>query len=84
MKNTDRATPTIPPRSDSTRLSIRSWRTSWPREAPIDSRTAISRWRMKPRAMSRLATLPQAIRSTRPTIPSSTISAVRNWLRRSE
>ncbi len=77
-------TPVRPPMADSTRLSTSSWRTSLPRVAPSDSRTAISRWRMKPRAMSRLATLAQEMSSTRPTMHISTIKAVEKSLRRFE
>ena len=69
--------PPTPPANDSSRLSASSWRTSCPREAPSDRRTAISRCRAKPRAISRLATFAQAISSTRPTMHISTISAVR-------
>jgi len=43
--------------------------------------TAISFCRMKPRAISRLATLAQAINSTRPTMHISTTSAVEKSLR---
>ena len=39
--------PTTPPATDSTRLSTSSCRTSRPRDAPSDSRTAISFCRMK-------------------------------------
>ena len=77
-------TPITPPMAESTRLSTSSWRTSRPRVAPSDSRTAISRCRMNPRAMSRLATLAQAMSSTRPTMHISTISAVEKSLRRLE
>ena len=55
-----------------------------PREAPSDSRTAISFCRMKPRAISRFATLAQAMSSTRPTMHISTMSAVEKSLRRPE
>ena len=41
------------------------------RVAPIDTRTAISRERCAERASSRLATLAQAISSTKPTAPIS-------------
>ena len=69
--------PTTPPANDSTRLSTSSCRTSRPRDAPSDSRTAISFCRMKPRAISRFATLAQAMSSTRPTMHISTTSARR-------
>ena len=56
--------------SASTVLSVSSWRTMRPRPAPSAVRTAISRPRAAPRASSRFATLPHAIRSTSPTAPS--------------
>ena len=70
------AIPTAPPTSERSTLSVSSWRTSCHRVAPIDSRTAISRCRMKPRAISRLATFAHAISSTRPTMHINTMSAV--------
>ena len=76
--------PSAPPAIDSTRLSTSSWRTSCPRVAPIDRRTAISRCRMNPRAMSRFATLAQAMSSTSPTMHMSTMSAVEKSLRSDE
>ena len=81
---TARPTPTTPPTNDSTRLSTSSCRTSRPRDAPSDSRTAISFCRMKPRAISRFATLAQAMSSTRPTMHISTISGVEKSLRSAE
>ena len=81
---TDNAMPRAPPMSDSNTLSVSSWRTNWPRVAPSDNRTAISRCRMKPRAISRFATFAQAISSTRPTIAISTTSAVEKSLRSGE
>ena len=71
-------------RTRARRLSTSSCRTSRPRDAPSDSRTAISFCRMKPRAMSRFATLAQAMSSTRPTMHISTISAVEKSLRSGE
>ena len=68
-------------RATSTRLSTSSWRTSCRRDAPSDSRTAISFWRVKPRAISRLATLAHAISRTSPTMHISTMSAVEKSLR---
>ena len=59
------STPTAPPAADSARLSTRSCRISRPRVAPMASRTAISRRRPLARESSRLATLAQAISSTR-------------------
>ena len=77
------ATRPIPPSSDSSKLSTINWRTSCLREAPIERRTAISFWRAKARAIIRLATLAQAISSTRPTMHMRTINAFeklfRNW-----
>ena len=70
--------------SDSNTLSVSSCRTNWPRVAPSDNRTAISRWRMNPRAISRFATFAQAMSKTRPTIPINTISAVEKSLRSGE
>ena len=66
-----RATPQAPPRAASTRLSTSSCRAISARDAPSAVRTVISRWRAVPRASSRLATLAQAISSTKPTAPSS-------------
>ena len=74
----------MPPAHERTRLSTSNWRTSRPREAPSDSRTAISRWRMKPRAMRRFATLAQAMSSTRPTMHIRTRSGVEKSLRSGE
>ena len=47
------------------RLSVSSWRTSRPRDAPSAARTAISRCRADARASSRLAMLAQAISRTK-------------------
>ena len=84
MADREAARPPGRPRSESTRLSTSNWRTNWPRDAPIDRRTAISFCRANARAISRLATLAQAISSTRPTMHISTISAVEKLLRSSE
>ncbi len=67
--------PQVPPRIPSTELSTSSWRTSRPRPAPSAARTAISVLRSSPLASSVVATFAQAIRSTRPTVPSSRSSA---------
>ena len=48
----------------SSRLSVRSWRTSRARVAPSDSRTDSSFWRVAARDSSRFATLAQTISST--------------------
>ena len=50
----------------SSRFSVSSWQTMRRREAPIDSRMPISRWRATPRASSRLATLAHPISRIRP------------------
>ena len=68
--------PASAPSTHSARLSTSSWRTRWRRPAPIASRTAISFCRDQARASSRLATLAQAISTTRPTMPASTSSGV--------
>ena len=62
-------TPIMPPMKERTILSVRSNCTSWPRLAPSACRTAISRWRVTPRARSRFATLAQAISKTNTTAP---------------
>ena len=64
------------------RLSASSCRTMRPREAPIASRTAISRSRAVARASIRLARLAQAISSTRPVVASSSHSGD-SYVRRS-
>jgi hypothetical protein len=51
------------------RLSVISWRTSRPRDAPSDRRMRISRSREAARASNRLATLAQASSSTTSTPP---------------
>jgi len=61
------ATPIAAPASARIRLSVRSWRTRRPREAPSAMRTLISRRRIVARASIRLATLAQAISSTNAT-----------------
>ena len=55
--------------ADSKTLSVSNWRIRSPRLAPRAVRMAISRWRPAARASSRLATLAQAIRRTKPTAP---------------
>jgi hypothetical protein len=72
--------PSTPPMPESTTLSTRSCRIRRPRPAPSAARTAISLWRSSARASSRFATFALTIRSTHTTAPSSTSSAVRNWL----
>ena len=80
--STLRITPAMPPAPASSRLSISSCRTIWLRLAPIAVRIAISRRRDAARASSRLATLAQAISSTRPTSHWRTIRGDANELRR--
>ena len=53
-----------PPSKASSRLSARSWRKSCQRPAPSAVLIAISRCRPTPRAISRLATFAQAMKST--------------------
>src|SRR5713226_1978155 len=67
-----RVSPSVPPTSESSMLSVRSWRTMRRRPAPSAVRMAISRRRATARASRRLATLAQAISRTRPTTASST------------
>ena len=71
------STPSPPPITASSTLSVSSWRTSTPRPAPSAARIASSRARTVARAISRLATFATTISSTQSTAPSSTISGVR-------
>ena len=66
--------PPAPPRRESNRLSVITWRTRRAPDAPSAARTAISRWRVLARARRRFATLAQAISSTRLTAPSNSSS----------
>ena len=61
------ARPAAPPAADSTRLSVRSCRTSRVRLPPSAARIVSSRWRAAPRESSRFAMFAQAISSTRAT-----------------
>ena len=61
------ARPAAPPAADSTRLSVRSCRTSRARLLPSAARIVSSRWRAAPRESSRFATFAQAMSSTRAT-----------------
>ncbi len=63
------AIPSAPPASDSTVLSVSSWRTMRPRLAPSAARIPNSRWRAVERASSRPATFAHAISNTRITAP---------------
>ena len=56
-----------PPSSESSALSVSSWRISRLRPLPIDRRTAISRCRADARASMRLATFAQATSRISPT-----------------
>ena len=81
-----RPTPSAPPTSASSTLSVSNCRTMVRPDAPSARRIASSRWRAVPRARSRLATLAQAISSTNPTAPSiiqsvALVSAFRKLLR---
>ena len=69
--------PAISPPAASSALSTSSCRTMRPRLAPIAARIAISRSRMVARASSMLATLQQAITSSRLTAPNSVYSTAR-------
>ena len=66
------AKPSVPPAKAINMLSVSSWRMRRTREAPIATRTAISRPRELPRARNKLATLAHAISSTKPIAPSRT------------
>ena len=63
------ASPTSPPASDSTTLSVSSCRMIRPREPPIAARIAISRRRPVARTSSRFATFAHAMSSTKLTAP---------------
>jgi hypothetical protein len=65
--STRRAGRRLPPRA-STKASVSSCRTTWPRPAPMASRMATSFRRPAPRASSMFARFRQAITSTRPDI----------------
>ena len=65
------SSPKIPPARPSSVFSVRSWRTSRARPAPIAVRSAISRRRDADRDSSRFATFAEAISSTKPTAPNS-------------
>ena len=78
------AAPSSGARTASSRLSASSCRTSRQRDAPIASRTAISRSRTLARASSRFARFAHAISSTRPVVASSSQSGVSYWRRRPE
>jgi hypothetical protein len=68
------ATPKIPPKKESSRLSVRNWRKMRPRPAPRAARIATSVWRDAARANSSAATLAQAINNTNPTAACSSNS----------
>ena len=62
------ATPAAPPAVAMSRLSVKSWRISRVRFAPMARRTPISRCRASPRATSKPARLAHAITKTKPTM----------------
>ena len=65
-----KTTPTTPPQTASSALSVSSCRTSRPRPAPSAARIASSRSRPSIRASVRLATFAHAISRTMPVMPS--------------
>ena len=71
LRNGAIARPTAAASRPSRTLSISNCVMMRLRLAPIDNRTAISRWRLVARASSRFAVLAQAMSSSNPTIPSS-------------
>ena len=75
--NSGTRSPAAAPREAKTTLSARSCRTSRSRPAPSAARIVNSRWRRAARATSRLATLAQAISSTKLTAPSRMSSSGR-------
>src|SRR5437588_168334 len=76
--------PSRAPAQETSRHSVKSWRTSRPRDAPSALRTAISLLREAARASIRLARLAEAISNTSPTMPIRTASGLPNWVRSSE
>ena len=78
-----KASPNPPPASANTTLSVKSWRNIRPRDAPSETRSAISLERATDRESNRLATLAQAISSTKPTAHNSNISLRRTSCTRS-
>ena len=70
--------PSAHPMADSTRLSVSSWRMTRRRPAPSAARMASSRVRTVARASSRLATLAQQMRSTKPTTARKSIDVSRS------
>ncbi len=71
--------PSTPPIDESSTLSTSSCRMIRQRLAPSDTRTAISRDRRVARPSRRLATLAQAISSTKTTAPISERKMSRSW-----
>ncbi len=65
--------PPAPPKSESSSPSVSSCRTKRPRLAPSDKRIATSRRRAAPRAKSMFARFRQAMSSTAPDMPMSTM-----------
>ena len=69
--------PSTPPASESSTLSVSNCPTMRLRPAPSAARIAISRRRIVARASNKFATFAHAISSTQPTAPSNTSSDVR-------
>ena len=72
--------PSTPPATDSSTLSVSSCRMMRPRDPPIAARIAISLRRPVARTSSRFATFEQAIRRTKLTAPPRTSSEDRTFL----
>src|SRR2546429_4297443 len=64
-----RKSPTVPPASERSTVSARIWRSTAARLAPSDVRIAISFFRARVLASTRLATLAHAIKRTKATAP---------------
>ena len=77
VPNQAMTSPSMPPASARTMLSVNSCLTSRPRPAPRAARIATSCWREPARASSRLATLTHAMSNTNATAPRRTSNAVR-------
>ena len=74
-----RSTPSAPPSSASSRLSVRSWRSRRSRPAPSAVRTASSCRRTSARASSRLARFVHAMSRTHKAAPKSAFNSRRAW-----
>ena len=71
--HTEKSSPSAPPTSASSRLSVSNCRTRRQRLAPSAVRTASSLCREEARTSRRFATLAHAMRSTKPTAPMRTM-----------